>query len=417
MATTRFYLDTRYADSEQGMLKIALTHKGSTAYILLDIRLNMNQWDKRAEKVVNHPQKLLLNTYIYNKRNLADSVILRLMESGEIAGMKVSAIKRCIECELDPERKKKGVDESTFEYRFLRFAQSKRKDSTKECYMHTYGRMKVYCDYCCCSKKKNAKLLNELRFEDITKQWLMDFEKWLSISSPSQNARNIHLRNIRAVFNDAIDDEVTQAYPFRRMKIRPVPTIKRSLSVEQLRQLFSYQVEPNVVKYVDVFKLIFCLIGINVVDLCNLREVRDGRVEYYRSKTNRLYSIKVEPEALALIDKYRGKKQLLYMLDRYSNHKDYMRRLNENLRRVGRVTRSGRGGKKHYEPLFNGITSYWARHSWATVAASLDIPKETIAAALGHGGNTVTDIYIDFDRRKVDEANRRVLDWVFYGIS
>ncbi|EJX00442.1 hypothetical protein EVA_11454, partial [gut metagenome] len=61
MATTRFYLDTRYADSEQGMLKIALTHKGSTAYILLDIRLSMNQWDKRAEKVVNHPQKLLLN--------------------------------------------------------------------------------------------------------------------------------------------------------------------------------------------------------------------------------------------------------------------------------------------------------------------------------------------------------------------
>lgn len=61
------------------------------------------------------------------------------------------------------------------------------------------------------------------------------------------------------------------------------------------------------------------------------------------------------------------------------------------------------------------MSSHWARHSWATVAASLDIPKETIAAALGHGGNTVTDIYIDFDRQKVDDANRRVIDWVFYG--
>ena len=58
---------------------------------------------------------------------------------------------------------------------------------------------------------------------------------------------------------------------------------------------------------------------------------------------------------------------------------------------------------------------YKARHSWATIAAELEIPKETIAAALGHGGNTVTDIYIDFDRKKVDEANRRVLDWVLYG--
>lgn len=46
------------------------------------------------------------------------------------------------------------------------------------------------------------------------------------------------------------------------------------------------------------------------------------------------------------------------------------------------------------------LTTYWARHSWATIAASLDIPKETIAAALGHSNHTVTDIYIEFDYRK-----------------
>lgn len=58
---------------------------------------------------------------------------------------------------------------------------------------------------------------------------------------------------------------------------------------------------------------------------------------------------------------------------------------------------------------------HWARHTLATIAAELDIPKETIAAALGHGGNTVTDIYIRFDQRKVDDANRRVMDYVLYG--
>lgn len=63
---------------------------------------------------------------------------------------------------------------------------------------------------------------------------------------------------------------------------------------------------------------------------------------------------------------------------------------------------------------FPGLSIYWARHTWATIASELDIPKETIAAALGHGGNTVTDIYIDFDQRKIDEANRKVLDWVLY---
>ena len=140
-------------------------------------------------------------------------------------------------------------------------------------------------------------------------------------------------------------------------------------------------------------------------------------MEYYRSKTNKFYSIKVEPEAAEIIDRYRGEDWLLDIMDRYQNHKDYMHRLNENLQKMGSVELVGKSGKKIYTPKFDGITTYWARHTWATIAASLDIPKETIAAALGHGGNTVTDIYIDFDRRKVDEANRRVIDWVMYGVK
>ena len=104
----------------------------------------------------------------------------------------------------------------------------------------------------------------------------------------------------------------------------------------------------------------------------------------------------------------------MYILDHWRNHKDYTLKLNSVLKRIGEVKRVGLGGKKIYKPLFPNISTYWARHSWATIAASLDIPKDTIAHALGHGNNTVTDIYIDFDQKKVDEANRRVLDWVFY---
>ena len=191
-------------------------------------------------------------------------------------------------------------------------------------------------------------------------------------------------------------------------------TAKRSLTAEQLRALFNCPTDEHVTKYLDMFKLMFFLIGINSIDVCNLKKVRDGRVEYHRSKTNRLYSIKVEPEAMEIIKKYPGKGQLLDIMDRYENHKDYVKRMNWNLKHIGEVE-VGKQGKKMYKPLFPFITSYWARHSWATIAAELEIPKETIAAALGHGGNTVTDIYIDFDRKKVDEANRRVIDYVLYG--
>ena len=60
----------------------------------------------------------------------------------------------------------------------------------------------------------------------------------------------------------------------------------------------------------------------------------------------------------------------------------------------------------------DNVTTYYMRHSWATIAAELDIPKDTIALTLGHGGSTVTDIYINYDLRKVDVANRQIIDLI-----
>ena len=271
--------------------------------------------------------------------------------------------------------------------------------------MHTYSRMKSFA----------GDTLNDLRFEDITKEWLTSFESYLAKTAPSKNARNIHLRNIRAVFNEAIDDEITTFYPFRRFKIRPVPTAKRNLKVEELDLLFNYEVEEFAQEYLDMFKLIFMLIGINMADLSNLKSIEGGRINYNRAKTGAFISVKVEPEALEIIERYRGKDWLVNILDRYKDYRNYTHRMNLSLKTIGPMKRVGRGGKKVREPLFPHLSTYWARHSWATIAASLDIPKETIGHALGHSGNTVTDIYIEFDQRKVDEANRKVLDWVLYG--
>ena len=258
--------------------------------------------------------------------------------------------------------------------------------------------------------------LESLSFEGITREWLMEFDKFLSRTAPARNARNIYLRNIRAVFNWAIDEGLTAAYPFRRFKIKAEATRKRSLPVEDLRLLLDFEVEEHQRQYLDMFKLVFLLMGINVVDLLNLRQrdLAGGRIAYRRAKTGRLYDIKVEPEAVEIIERYKGRGYLLYVMDRYADYRSYGNRVNCNLQQIGRVE-VGKWGKKVFTPAFPGLTTYWARHSWATIAASLDIPKETIAHALGHGGNTVTDIYIDFDQRKVDEANRRVIDWVLYG--
>ena len=165
-----------------------------------------------------------------------------------------------------------------------------------------------------------------------------------------------------------------------------------------------------------MFMLMFYLIGINAVDLFTAKPsaIVNGRFEYTRAKTGRLYSIKVEPEAMEIINRYHGKSYLLNVMDEYTNHADFIHRMGIALRKVGEMKRVGRGGKKVITPLFPEISCYWSRHTWATIAAGLDIPKETIAHALGHAWatSTTTDIYIMFDNRKIDEANRKVIDLV-----
>jgi len=402
MATTKLYLDTRAVRcGGVAPVKLSITHKGETSLLSLNISILPSQWDKKHGKIIGHPNKRIIESFLLRRKLDADAIIIKLMETGEIGKMRAKDIKDYIANYFTPNYIIINKDD-LFAARFRKSMRNKKKENTRLIYEQTYRRMLAY-----------DSSLENLSFNDINKDWLSGFDDFMAKTSPSRNARNIHLRNIRAVFNEAIDDEITTAYPFRRFKIKAEATAKRSLTVEQLRCFFAADVEPHLVKYLDMFKLTFFLIGINTIDLCHLTEIRDGRIEYNRAKTGRLYSIKVEPEAAEIINKYRGEKFLLDMLDRYTNYRAYSKRLNSMLKHVGDYTLT-KNRRKVFKPMFPGITTYWARHSWATIASSLDIPKETIAAALGHGGNTVTDIYIDFDRNKIDEANRRVINWVLY---
>ncbi|MBQ3689700.1 MAG: hypothetical protein II937_07545 [Bacteroidales bacterium] len=100
-------------------------------------------------------------------------------------------------------------------------------------------------------------------------------------------------------------------------------------------------------------------------------------------------------------------------MDSRLDYKNFLKQINKELKKIGEVS-FGKHGKKSVKPLFPRLSYYWCRHSWATIASELDIPKETIAHALGHGNNTVTDIYINFDMRKVDKANRQVIDFILH---
>lgn len=294
--------------------------------------------------------------------------------------------------------KEKQKSEKNFISYLDDFVALKTNEGTKSVYQTTKNKLLAFDPDC--------------TFETMDKKWLMAFENWMA-KGMKVNAYAIHFRNIRSVFNYAIDEEITTLYPFRKFKIKKEDTRKRSLTVKQLVTLRDYPCEQYQERYRDMFILMFYLIGVNAGDLFNAKEIVNGRLEYKRMKTGKLYSIKVEPEAMEIINRYKGKDYLLNVLDEYKNYKDFLHRMGIGLKQIGETERKGLGGKKIRKPLFPDLSSYWARHTWATVAASLDIPKETIAAALGHEiGSPVTSIYINFDQKKVDDANKKLIDFI-----
>ena len=189
------------------------------------------------------------------------------------------------------------------------------------------------------------------------------------------------------------------------------------MTVEQTRLLKDYPVqEDHIKKYRDIFMLMLYLRGINAADLFSAKksQITNGRLEYFRSKTGAFCSVKIEPEAQAIINKYPGKEYILDVGERWRNTKDYLRRMDKGLKKIGPMAYIGKHGKKQYDGLFPWLSSNAARHTWATLVAydlgfSIDVASEGLTHKYG---SRTTQIYVMMMQKNVDRANRQVIDYI-----
>lgn len=412
MAKLTFYLDTRKA-VEGGVfpLVLNLAHKCQTSRIPTGLRFSKPEWEATQLSLANEPRTRWTARAedAYSTKAQYEVTLSRLAKEEDIESMDAKEIRdRLMEMVtgrsiVKKKDEKAKAAKSLFLPHYRKFMESRDTAGTREMYNRTLKKILEY--------DTNAE---KLTFDMITKDWLTGFDAHLATTTCA-NIRNMHFRNIRAAFNAAIDDDLTTCDPFRKFKLPKLEeTRKRALALPQIQQLRDYPCEAWQEEYRDMFMLLFYLIGINLVDLLTAKpeDVVDGRLEYRRDKTHKLYSIKIEPEAMEIINKYRGKDYLLSPMDRYTNHKNYMQHMNDALKKIGLHYTTSQ--EKKGKALFPDLSSYWSRHSWATIASSLDIPMELIGRALGHSwvNKTITSVYIDFDMRKVDEANRQVIDAV-----
>lgn len=406
MAETRLYLDMRNrAKDGKGSVRILITHNGSGAFIPTGIRVSQECW--RMQRVVRLQDASTINARLQEQKAAVDRRLAELSMSHGFASMTALELKNAVS------EKSARPDDPTVASVFGSYVSSAALAE------------KTRVIYSLALKKVIAFGGQSIRMSAIDLQWLRRFDAFLA-ETQGINGRSIYMRALRAVCNYARRTGAMKEYPFDGFHIRQEETRKRSLSIGDLRRLLDYPVTGTQRRYRDYFFLIFCLIGINAKDLLLARksQVIDGRLEYTRAKTGKKYSILIQPEAAGLIARHAGKGEwLLDAMDSCEHYASFAREINESLQTVGPVTEEEIPVEeslfadvrtvRHVEPLFPDITTYWARHSWATIAHSLGVSFDVISLALGHSfANRTTMIYIRPDMARVDEANRMVLDAV-----
>ena len=238
------------------------------------------------------------------------------------------------------------------------------------------------------------------------------------LETMSQTSANIHLRNIRTLFNtcaDSIDDdEVIKHYPFRRFKFRKddVPK-KRNLDIETLRKIIFFPEHPlkrvNFAR--DVFTLSFSLLGMNTKDLYTCSDFDGERIIYVREKTKRKgekarTAPRVAEEIKAIFERYRDPDgcRVFNFYKQFSTSENFYKAINKGLQVI--CKEAGIPSK---------VTTYYCRHTFASIARNdCGVDKYDVSVCLTHSsGLDITDRYIDEDWGTLDRVQRKVLDLVF----
>lgn len=377
MAKSTLRLDTR-RPLQDGTYPVQVkVGYGTNIYLATGIYLAPEDWDSKLQ-VCTGKQARSTNNILRNSLLQVSNRILELRESGQWEKLTRPQIRQML---TDMSLTTPTIDVPTLGD-YIDKVKALKKENTARSYENTLVKLKAYCDP------------YKVRFSDMSFAWFEGFVN--AMSDLKRNTVAKYLKCIKTVIRYAEDDGVEVNQGYKKVNSRAErDTPMRNLPVETFRRIRDTVIKGKTARYKDAFLLSFYLIGINMADLLALPKdcIVNGRLLYKRAKTGKNYSILIQPEAQAIIDKYPGKDHLLDFVEKCScfryNCNDLLNKLEA------------------------GLTWYWARYSWANYAVDLDIPKDIISEALGHKhGSTVTGIYIKYSLDKVDKANRQVIDYL-----
>ena len=401
MATVKVKFRASSVEGKEGTLYYQVIHQRVQRSIGTRYRLFPHEWDEKAERVVadNSSARRSYLRLIQSKVDWELRRMRRILRHGEEEDTALDSLVREIRS-LPP-----CPSVFSFIERQITRKEAMRRIGTRNNYASTYARFRDFLGG------------EDLTFCQVDADLMERYEAWLTARGLMRNTIAYYLRTLRTLYHKAVAEGLTpDNHPFAHVRTAGGQTLKRAITVKDIRRMERLELPEGspLALARDLFLLSFYLRGMAFVDMAFLRktDLRGGILTYSRRKTNQPLTIEWEKPMQSIVAQYADHtKESPYLLpiltgreaDPYARYKQVECRVNANLKKIGTML-----------GLKIPLTTYVARHTWATTALRLDIPIATISEGMGHHSYKTTQIYLaSIDVSAVNQANKKILRQVF----
>ncbi len=403
MVFPRLVLDERRIKKDGTYpLAVRVTHNRQTATFPVGISVPREHWDEQNSTLKkSHPHFKRLHADIYNLYHKVQKTSENLVDEQRFT---LKALKEKLRIQPIIEIKStKPITFNEYANNLVNNLYLNNKVGNAIVYQTAINRVLGFAEY------------TDISFEQLNYRFLENFKNKLIADGVKANTISNYFRTLRAIFNKAIKEKLVSRdeYYFTDINFKPERTAKRAISKDELVRFSNYHVIQHTSEWFakNYFLLSFSLIGISFTDLAYMMpaNIIDGRVEFKRRKTGKYYSIKLTDAALKILSelKLENSKYLLPVLpndieeDGIKAKKLILQWIKTTNKYLYRISSNCK---------ISNLTTYVARHTWATLAKRMGYSNELIAEALGHEyGNRTTAIYLDtFEKEIIDGVNKDV---------
>ena len=384
-----------------GTIVYFITHRRIVRQITTGYKIYSYEWDEERNDIVMLSQvspnrldtiKSIREKITWEKKRL-DKIIVVLENKGQVFSVD----------DIVQEYHTLSSDKTTvFEY--IKIQIERLKNAGRERTSETYKQM-----FMSFMKFRNGE---DLHFDMIDENLINRYESHMRAFNLCRNTTSFYMRILRCVYNRAVEDGLTaQNTPFKRVYTGVDKTSKRALSIKEIKKIKDLDLTnaPTLDFARDMFLFSFYMRGMSFIDIAYLKkkDLSNGFVVYNRRKTGQQMIVKWEKSMEEIANKHPNEYSTflfpIIISPNITERKQYLNKMllvNKYLKKIAKLA-----------GISIPLTMYVARHSWASIAQSQNIPMKAISLGMGHDNEETTQIYLaSIQTNIIDNANSKILN-------